>query len=113
MGKKSSGPPAPNYTQAAQQQAASQQTSQYTPYGSEVYKADPNSPSGYRSEISLAPEAQGTLDTQMALSRGLANTANQQLPAIQEFYSHPINYMELSEPAYKAISGRLDEQWKS
>ena len=112
MGKKSSPPSAPDYTGAAQAQTRGQMTSQNTPYGSETYSQDPNSPSGYRSDITLAPQAQGTLDTQMALSRGLADTANQQLPAIQDYYSKPLDYGSLSQPAYQAMTSRLDPQWQ-
>lgn len=115
MGKKSpSPPPAPDYAGAAQAQSRSGMSSQYTPYGSQVYQSDASSPSGYNSTITLAPQAQNTLDTQMALSRGLAGTTAQQLPGIQSHYSQPINLSSVpavSDQAYAAQTARLDPQW--
>jgi hypothetical protein len=78
-----------------------------------VYSPDAGSPSGFKSNISLAPDAKSTLDAQMALSKGLAGTASGQLPGIQDFYSRPLDYQSLSEPAYTAITSRLDPEWQS
>lgn len=115
-GGSSSPPQSPNYGGAAQDTAKSAMTSQYTPYGAQVYSPDGSSPSGYRSDISLTPQAKGTLDTQMALSGGLANTANQQLPGLQDFYSKPMDLssvQQISDQAYGAQTSRLDPQWAS
>lgn len=112
LGKNTEAPPTPNYAKAAEQTALSQMTSQFTPYGSQVYRKDKSSPSGFKSTIKLSPDAQGTLDTQMDLSRGLANTASGQLPAIQDFYSRPLDYQSLSQPAYDAMTSRLNPEWQ-
>src|SRR5260221_9821974 len=61
-------PPAPDYTGAAKQTAQSQMTSQYTPFGSQVYSPNVNSPSGFDSNITLNPQAQDTLNTQLGVS---------------------------------------------
>lgn len=116
MGSKSSPPPAPDYTGAAKQSQLSQMSSQYTPYGSQVYKADPTSPSGYQSTISLAPQAQSTLDTQMGLSKGLAGIASGQLPQVQSAYSKPMELGSVNDvynKAYGAQTERLDPQWQA
>src|SRR3954469_13891897 len=116
MGSKSSAPPAPDYTGAAKEQQKGQMTSQYTPYGSNVYSPDAGSPSGYKSEISLAPEAQHTLDTQMKLSGGLANMANQQLPDLQNHFSQPMDMssvQNVADQSYAAQTARLDPQWQA
>ncbi len=114
MGKSADAPDSPEYIGQAMNQSRSQMTSQYTPYGSQTYSADPSTPSGYRSDITLAPQAQGTLDSQMALSRGLADTANQRLPALQEHYSKPMQMSSvpaIADASYQAQTARLDPQW--
>src|SRR3990167_837567 len=83
-------PPAPDYKGAAEATAKSQQTSQYTPYGSQVYSADTTSPSGYRSDITLAPQAQTALDTQMGLSTEMGALAQEQIPGVRAQYSQPM-----------------------
>jgi len=113
-GGKGGAPPAPDYAGAAREQQRGQMTSQYTPYGSQVYYADGNSPSGYQSQITLAPEAQKTLDTQMALSGGLANIANTQLPGLQQHFSQPMDQSSVQDTAdasYALQTQRLDPQW--
>lgn len=113
MGKPSA-PPPPDYKGAAEQTAKSQQTSQYTPYGSQVYSPDSGSPSGYKSTISLTPQAQGTLDTQMGLSKGLGDVASGQLPGIQQQYAQPLDLggvQGVADKAYGAMTSRLDPQW--
>src|SRR3990167_7668787 len=71
--------------------ARSQQSSQYTPYGSQVYSADPSSPSGYRSNITLAPEAQRTLDSQLGISENLGNLTEAQLGRVNRQYTQPMD----------------------
>src|SRR3990167_11159312 len=80
-------PPAPDLKGAAEATALSQKTSQYTPYGNLVYSGDPASPSGYKSTVELAPEAQQTLDTQMNLSREMGDITREQIPGVQQQYS--------------------------
>lgn len=112
---KPSAPPQPDYKGAAEAQSASQKSTQITPYGSMEW--DQYSPAGtsdriWRSTVNLAPQAQQTLDTQMGLSQGLAQTASDQLPGIQDFYSKPLDYKTLSQPAYDAMTSRLDPEWQ-
>lgn len=107
-------PPAPDYKGAAEATAKSQQSSQYTPYGSQIYSSDPSSPSGYRSDITLNPQAQGALNSQMALSTGLGNIAQQQLGGIAQQYGQPMDLssvQDVSDKAYGAMTSRLDPQW--
>ena len=108
-------PPAPDYAGAAVAQQKSQMSSQYTPYGNQVYSSDPNSPSGYQSTISLAPSAQNTLDSQMALSQNLGNLANQQLGQVNQQYSNPMDLssvQKVADQSYADQTARLDPQWK-
>ena len=110
-----SAPAAPDYKGAAEATGLSQKVSQYTPYGSLVYGADPTSPSGYKSTTTLAPQAQQALDTQMGLSSGLGQIAQSQLPAVQEQYSQPMqsqSVQDVSDKAYAAQTARLDPAWE-
>ena len=110
----SSPPPAPDYKGAAEATGKSGQVSQYTPYGSQVYSADPNSPSGYKSTISLAPGAQGALDTQMGLSKEMGTLAQEQIPGVREQYSQPMDQssvQDIANKSYEAQTSRLDPQW--
>lgn len=107
-------PAAPNYSQAATDTAKSQMSSQYTPYGNQVYSPDANSPSGFRSDISLAPSAQNTLNSQMALSQNLGNLANDQLGRVNQQYSQPMDMssvQKVADQSYQQQTSRLDPQW--
>src|SRR3990167_7024531 len=107
-------PPAPDYAGAAGAQEKSPMSSQYTPYGNQVYSPDANSPSGYRSDISLTPQAQGTLNSQMDLSRNLGNLAQQQLGGVNQQYSQPMDLssvQKVADQAYADQTARLDPQW--
>jgi len=107
-------PPAPDYKGAAEATGRSQQVSQYTPYGSQVYSADPTSPSGYRSDITLSPDAQGALDTQMGLSKEMGTLAQEQIPGVREQYSQPMDQssvQDIANKSYEAQTSRLDPQW--
>lgn len=107
-------PPAPDYAGAAQKETQSKQTSQYTPYGSQVYSPDPSAPSGYRSDITLTPQAQNALDSQQALSSGIGKIAQDYLPQVQQQYSNPMglnSVQDVSDKAYGAMTSRLDPQW--
>ena len=98
-------PPQPNFTGAAAH-------SQYTPYGSLTWAKPYEDPSTWSSYLTLAPQAQKTLDAQMGLSKGLADTATGQLGDIQDFYSGPMDVQSLSQPAYDAITSRLDPRFE-
>jgi len=107
-------PPAPDYTGAAKQTQLSQMSSQYTPYGSQIYSADPNSPSGYQSNITLAPQAQQALNSQLGLSAGMGNLATSMLPGVQQQYSAPMSFgsvPQIADKAYSTMTARLDPQW--
>lgn len=109
-----SAPPAPDYKGAAEATAKSQQSSQYTPYGSQVYSADPHAPSGYRSDITLTPQAQQALGSQLDLSSGLGKIAQGQLPGVAQQYSQPMgmqSVQDIADNAYGAMTKRLDPQW--
>ena len=109
-----SAPAAPDYKGAAEATGLSQKVSQYTPYGSLVYGADPTSPSGYKSTTTLDPKAQSALDTQMGLSAGVGDIAQQQLPNVQQTYSQPMDLSsvpQIADQAYEAQTARLDPQW--
>ena len=106
-----SAPPAPDYSAAAAQTQKSQMSSQYTPYGSQVYSADPNSPSGYQSNITLAPQAQQTLDTQMGLSNQLGNLAQGQVGNVNTSPMDLSSVQGIADKAYGAMTSRLDPQW--
>lgn len=115
-GKGGNPPPAPNYGGAAQQQQASQFVNQYTPYGSQTFSQDPSSPSGFRSNINLDPQAQGALNSQLALSSGLGNLAQGQLGNVEQQYSKPMDMSSVqgvADKAYGAMTSRLDPQWQT
>ena len=115
LGGKSSPPPSPNYTQAAQQSQTSQFNNQYSPYGSQVYSPDPSAPSGFQSTITLAPEAQKTLDQQMGLSNQFAGLAQNYMPFAQETYSKPMDMSsvpQIADQSYQLQTSRLDPQWQ-
>lgn len=86
MGK-SSAPPTPDYVGAANATAAgnldmarlqteANRVNQITPYGSLTYSQDPNNQDSWTQTQTLSPQAQATLDKQMALSDKYADVAN-------------------------------------
>lgn len=117
MGKPSA-PPSPNYTQAAGATAQQNRVDQYTPYGNLVYSTSGTdrfgNPENIRSDISLAPQTQSALDSQLALSSGLGGIAVNQLPGINEQYSKPMDLssvQDVSDKAYQALTARLNPEW--
>lgn len=108
-------PQPPDLKGAAEATAKSQMGSQYTPYGSQVYSPDQNSPSGFASNITLAPQAQHALDSQMSLSQNMGDLAQSQLGAVNQQYSKPMDLSsvpQVADQAYKAMTSRLDPQWQ-
>lgn len=90
-------------------------SSQYTPYGNQVYLPDSTNPSGYRSTITLDPTAQKTLDTQIGLSNDLGQAARDYMPNVQNTFSKPMDLQsvdDVSNKAYGAMTSRLDPQWQ-
>lgn len=78
MGSKSSS--SPNYRKAAEETAAgnlelakwemaANRPNMYTPWGAQTYSGTPGQP-GYSTEITLSPQQQRALDSQMALQQG-------------------------------------------
>ena len=103
MGK-SSAPPAPDYTaaanataagnlEAARATAAANRTNQVTPYGNLTYTANPGTdPYGntlYTATQTLSPEQQATLNQQNQLNTGLMTTANKGLNYANDVLSQP------------------------
>lgn len=127
MGKDSpSPPPAPDYTGAAQATAAgnleatraataANRINQYTPYGSQTYsQPDPSKPDQWRSDLTLAPQAQQTLDSQLNISKNLGSLTEQQLAGVNQQYSQPMDLssvQKVSDQAYADQTARLDPQW--
>jgi hypothetical protein len=62
-------------SQAAQEQQRMNMTSQSTPYGSLTYAADASSPSGYRATQSYSQPIQDLLNSNIGVSQGASNTA--------------------------------------
>ena len=109
-------PPAPDYVGAAKQTQQSSMASQYTPYGNQVYSPDSGSPSGYRSDISLTPQAQQALDSQFRLSGGMGSLAERQLGNVNAAYEKPMpiqGVQDVADKAYGAMTSRLDPQWSA
>ena len=107
-------PPAPDYAGAAIAQQKSQMSSQYTPYGNQVYSPDAGAPSGYRSTIDLAPKAQETLDSQLNVSRNLGNLTEAQLGRVNQQYGQPMDLssvQKVADQSYADQTSRLDPQW--
>lgn len=117
MGKGSSPPPAPDYREAAESTSASQRVNQYTPYGTQIW-GDNLTSDGQRmwnSTITLNPQAQSALDSQMALSSGLGGIAQDQLGAVADRYSQPLDLssvQDVSDRAYGAMTSRLDPRFE-
>ena len=134
MGK-SSAPPAPDYTAAANATAAgnleaanattaANRTNQVTPYGNLTYTANPGTdPYGntlYTATQTLSPDQQGILNQQNQLNTGLLSTANQGLAYANNVLSKPGVDTSIL-PSYgidpgqsytDAIMSRLDPQMK-
>lgn len=126
MGK-SAAPAAPNYTEAAEKTAAgnleaakyttrANRVNQYTPYGNLTYKELGDGT--WEQTQTLTPQAQATLDKQMALSDKYADTASQGFDKIQGLLANPeLDMSQLPErainvgqTAQEAIMSRLQPQ---
>ena len=119
-------PAAPNYEAAAQATASgnieaareatrANRVNTYTPYGSQTYsQADPNDPaSAWRSDITLTPEAQRALDSQLGFSSQMGDLGSQQLEQVQaQGQPDYSSVQDVQDAAYKAQTDRLDPQWE-
>jgi hypothetical protein len=126
MGKQSA-PAAPDYTAAAEKTAAgnleaakyatkANRVNQYTPYGSLTYKELGDGT--WEQNQTLTPQAQATLDKQMALSDKYADTASTGFDKIQGLLSNPeldmsqlpTRAIDVGKTAQEAIMSRLQPQ---
>lgn len=127
MGK-SQDAPDPYATAAAQTQsneatakynAALNRVSTYTPYGNQVYSQTGTDSSGapmWRSDISLAPQAQQELDNELAQNTQISKIGTQLGQQIGDNLSQPMsNEAQTRQAAQDAYYGReaqyLDPQW--
>lgn len=113
MGKKSA-PPAPDYTQAAEQTAASsaavtnQQTwanraNQVTPWGTQTWSSSPtiDPATGQRvaqwtQTTTLSPAQQQALDSQQAIDQQRSDIAQNLMGRVQQEYSTPMDWGQLT-----------------
>lgn len=68
----------------------------------------------WSSTVSLTPQAQHALDTQLGLSSSLGDLSQSYLPNVQQQLSKPMDLssvQDISDAAYKAQTSRLDPQW--
>lgn len=131
MGKKSA-PPAPDYTAAAEKQAESsaQVTNQqtwanrpdiYTPWGSQTWQATPTydpatgqTVQQWTSNISLSPDQQAALNSQMAIQNGRSDAALQLLGQATSAFQNPLDYSGLpqgGQSVYAPTLGGNVPQW--
>ena len=123
-----SAPPAPDYAGAATATAAgnkentiaAQQGSmvnQFTPYGNITYSQGNDWSSGnpsYNANINLTPEAQQTLDSQLAMSQGLGDLGTSTLGRTEAAYAQPFDQSsvgKIADQSYADQTARLDPQW--
>jgi hypothetical protein len=120
-------PPPPDYEGAARQTAAgnlqniraqtqANRVNTYTPYGSQTFTQPDkqNNPDWWRSNITLAPEAQKTLDSQLRMSKELGNLGTSAIGRTKEAYSDPMDLSsvpEIADQSYAMQTSRLDPQW--
>lgn len=126
MGKQSA-PAAPDYSAAAEKTAAgnleaakyatkANRVNQYTPYGNLTYKELGDGT--WEQTQTLTPQAQATLDKQMALSDKYADTASQGFDKVQGLLANPeldmsqlpSRAINVGQTAQEAIMSRLQPQ---
>ena len=126
MGKQSA-PQTPDYGAAAEKTAAgnleaakyatkANRVNQYTPYGNLTYQE--NGDGTWNQTQTLTPQAQATLDKQMALSDKYADTASQGFDKVQGLLSNPeldmsqlpSRAIDVGKTAQEAIMSRLQPQ---
>lgn len=133
---KSDPPPPPDYIGAANATAAgnleaakyatqANRINQVTPYGSLTYNYTPQydaegkeTGAGWTQTMNLSPQAQATLDKQMALSDKYAQTATEGFDKVQGLLSNPeldvsglpARAIDVGQTAQQAIMSRLQPQ---
>jgi hypothetical protein len=124
MGKSSSPPPPPDYSAAAEKTAIgnleaakyttkANRVNQITPYGNLTYEESPDG--RWTQTQTLSPQAQSTLDKQMALSNQYADTASVGFDKIKGLLSNPeldmsqlpTRAIDVGQTAQQAIMSRL------
>lgn len=123
MGGKSSAPPPPDYTAAANATAAgnleaakyatkANRVNQFTPYGNLTYKQNPDET--WNSYIDLSPTGKQLLDYQDSASLGLGRQTTNALDRVDDTLSTPFDYSSIQDAgnaAYAQETSRLDPQW--
>lgn len=125
MGKKS-GPPAPDYTAAAQAQAASSKEvtnmqnwanrpDQFNPWGSVTWNSqavrDPATGqmvTRWSQNTSLDPNLQGALDSQIDMQRGRSDLANSLMNRVQGEFGQPMDWSRFGSQVQGPQTERLD-----
>ena len=114
-------PAAPDYRGAAQETAAgnleaaryataANRIDQYTPYGQQVYSQ--TGPDQWRSDITLDPRAQRTLDSQMGLSNQMADLTGRSMGAVSRQGPMDLSSVQqVADRSYADQTARLDPQW--
>lgn len=130
MGGKSSPPPAPDYSGAAQATAAgnletakyataANRINQYTPYGNLTYtQGNPGSDTDpqWAQHVDLSPTGQQLLNYSNNSALGLGAQTGQALNRVGNSLSQPFNTngaQAATDKAYQNITSRLDPQWQS
>lgn len=127
MGKKSKPPPAPDYGAIANSQAtasqdlASQQTAANrpdisTPWGSQTWQSsagvDPSTGkpiTNWSSNITLAPEQQAALDSQMRVQQGLSQGAEGLIGQAADNFSQPMDWSSLPSRSGQVQAGQVGQ----
>jgi hypothetical protein len=115
MGKKS-GPKAPNYAAAAEAQGQAslaltdKQTAQnrpdvYTPWGSQTWTNEGGDK--WTSRVTLSPQEQASLDSQMAIQQGRSDAAKELLGQATDAFQTPMNWNNLPSRAGNVQAGNL------
>lgn len=95
--------------QTANAQAALNNVNQITPWGSQIYSSTPNADGtkSWTSTISLSPEQQKLLDSENAVSQGLANLSQQQLGNLTQQLGKPLNYDSAPAQVTNVNAGKI------
>lgn len=73
-------------------------------------------PQQWQSTLTLDPEAQKALESQMRLSSGMGALGETQLGAVQDRFSQPMDMQsvqDVADKAYSAQTARLDPMWNA
>lgn len=121
---KSSAPPTPDYTGAAQQTAASNlqaqqeatranRVNQYTPYGSQTWSQDPQG--NWTQNTNLNSTGQSLLDANNRSSLGLAGLQDNATSRVANMQNTPFDLnsvQDTQDKAYQGYTSRLDPMWQ-